>query len=67
MNIVPQPVKLCKNCVHYVPPPKKIFKKPDPKEGKCSLFANMNYVDGELEIELAVNARKDLCKGEFFK
>lgn len=67
MNAVPnKPIKLCKDCVHYIPPPKIPFKKPDPKQGKCSLFASMNYVDGELETELAINARRDLCKGVYF-
>ena len=65
MNIT-QPVKLCKNCTHYIPPPKKLFVKPDPKEGKCSLFAKLNYINGDVEMENVTDARKDLCKGTYF-
>lgn len=59
---------LCKNCVHFVPPQTVLFKKqPDVKKGKCSLFAKISLVDGEIEMESAKKARDELCKGKFFK
>lgn len=58
-----RPINLCKQCIHYVPPP--IFKKPH-SHAKCSLFAYVSLVDGEIEHELAKDARRDLCKGKFF-
>lgn len=61
------PHALCKNCVHFVQPPTSIFKKPDIKKGKCSLFAKISLVDGEIEFESAKKARDELCKGKFFK
>lgn len=61
------PSSLCKNCVHFVPPSSVLFKKPNLKKGKCSLFAKISLVDGEIEIESAKKARDDLCKGKFFK
>lgn len=54
---------LCKNCIHFVPPPKQLFKKQNLKKGKCSLFAKI----GEMEFENAEKAREELCKGKFFK
>lgn len=62
------PHALCKNCVHFVQPQRtNIFKKPELKKGKCSLFAKISLVDGEIEFESAKKAREELCKGKFFK
>ena len=59
---------ICKNCIHFVPPQKThMFKKPDMKKGKCSLFAKISLVDGEIDMESAKKARDELCKGKFFK
>lgn len=58
---------LCKNCIHFVPPPKQLFKKQNLKKGKCSLFAKISVVDGEIDFEKAEKAREELCKGKFFK
>lgn len=58
---------LCKNCVHFVPPKQQIlFRKPDLKKGKCSLFAKISLVDGEIYMESAKKAREELCKGNFY-
>ena len=62
------PHVLCKNCIHFVPPPSPgFFKKPELKKGKCSLFAKISLVDGEIEFESAKKARDELCRGKFFK
>lgn len=62
------PNVLCKNCIHFVAPKSQgLFKKPDMKKGKCSLFAKISLVDGEIEFESAKKAREELCKGKFFK
>ena len=59
---------LCKHCVHFVPPPKPfLFSKQNIKKGKCSLFAKISIIDGEIYFEKAEKARNELCKGEFFK
>lgn len=55
---------LCNQCVHYVPPP--LFKKHH-EHGKCSLFARVSPVDGEIHNELAKDVRETLCKGKFHK
>ena len=57
---------LCKTCVHYIPPPHILFKKHH-AHGKCSLFARVSLVDGEIENELAKDARDNLCRGKFHK
>ena len=57
---------LCKNCVHFEPPPLNLFRKPDLKKGKCSLFAKISLVDGEIYMESAKKAREELCKGKFY-
>jgi hypothetical protein len=61
---------LCKNCVHFVKPfPAICFTKQDANKGKgkCSLFAKLSMVDGEIHLEDATVARETLCKGKFFK
>jgi hypothetical protein len=61
-------MELCKNCVHFLPPHRRNFwTKPDLKKGKCSLFAKISPVDGEIDLESAKFARNELCKGKFFK
>lgn len=60
-------LSLCKDCIHFVKPPVNcFFKKPDPKKGKCSLFAKLSEVDGEIHMEDVTVARETLCKGKFY-
>ena len=61
-------LSLCKNCIHFVKPsPHTYFTKPDAKKGKCSLFAKLSKVDGDIHMEDVTIARETLCRGKFFK
>jgi hypothetical protein len=55
----------CAKCVHFVPPPVYLVRKPDIKKGKCSLFAKIHTDD--IEFENAKKAYDEICKGKFFR
>ena len=50
---------LCKNCKYYIPPTKHT-------PGKCSLFAEQNLENGEIDHMKAIECRKDFIVGEIF-
>ncbi len=52
--------KLCKTCKHFIPPPHK-----DLKFGRCSLFGEINLIDGEVSYPFASNVRSGRCRGKY--
>lgn len=58
--------KLCRNCVHFVPPKAEAKVTPDLKLGKCKYFAEIQLIDGEVGLPFAAVARIHMCKGDMW-